>query len=134
KAIEEIQVAFAIKDHHRDSVRVIGRAYRPLKILRDDVLKQSRLPAAGHAEDDPLHNAHFVGPYPWLAMDVISEDYAAFLPRTIDVLPIRRWVHYHRWIAQLVFSPVFPLREHQDGETRNRYAQQSVNEEFRGLQ
>ena len=115
KAIEELQVAFAIEDHHRDFVRVIRWTYPPLKILRDDVFEQSCLATASHAENDSLHHPHLVGPYPWLAVNIVSEDHAAFLPRATDVLPIRRWIHDQRRIAPLIFSPFFALGEHQNG-------------------
>jgi hypothetical protein len=44
KIVEELEIALAIKDHHRQTMRIVRSADHSRQVLRDDVLEKRGLP------------------------------------------------------------------------------------------
>src|SRR6516225_2132748 len=80
KIVEELKIALAIEDHHRQPVWLFPCADNSRHVLRNDVLQKRGLAGPSHAQDDALHNAHSVRPIPRLAMYVVAEDEGVLLP------------------------------------------------------
>src|SRR5271157_3627096 len=72
KIVEELKIALAIKDHHRQTVWIFRSADHARHVLRNDVLQERGLAGPGHAEHDALHDADSVRPVPGLTVDVVS--------------------------------------------------------------
>ena len=103
--LEELQIALAVEDHHRDPVTVLRWPNPAHQILGDDVLQQRCLSAAGHSEHDTLHHANSVRPQPRIAMDVVAEHDRALRPCLVNHLFVPRRSHDERRMHSTLFPP-----------------------------
>jgi hypothetical protein len=105
QVVEELKVALAVEDHHRDLVPIVGRSDTPLEVLGDDVPQQGRLAGAGLAEHDTLHHPDLVRPQPRLAVDVVSEDDGALCPGSGHMRTVFRLADDQRRMPLGLFPP-----------------------------
>src|SRR6516162_9585283 len=103
--IEELKIALAIEDHHRQAMGIVWGADHSCQVLRNDVLEKRGLAGAGHAQHDALHHTYSVGPVPWLAVDVLTQDHGILFPRVGRKLLVP-WARYnHRRMGPLSLPP-----------------------------
>ena len=84
QVLEELKVAFAVKDDHRNAMGLIRRTNNACEILRNDVAQQRCFAGAGHAQHDRLHDAHPVRPIPGLTVNVIAENNRILIPGSLS--------------------------------------------------
>ena len=78
--LEELQIAFTVKDHHWNAMGLIRRSDNTCEILGNDVAQQRCFAGAGHAQNDRLHDPHPVRPIPGLAVNVVAEHHRILIP------------------------------------------------------
>src|SRR5947208_1212601 len=85
KAMEEFQIALAIKYHHRDLLAIGARADAASEILRDDVAQWRSLSGTSLAENDSLHDADSVRPQPRFGDRIVPQDNGVPGPSFFDI-------------------------------------------------
>src|ERR1035437_2663560 len=124
KVVEELEIALAIKDHHRQPVWILRGADDSHHVLRNDVLQERGLAGPSHAQHDALHDAHSVRPIPRLTMDVVAKNHGVLFPSFGRKLFVSFPGDDHRWMWPLLFPPG-TCGGNQDGRADDGQAAQS---------
>ena len=85
EAVKELQVAFAVEDHHRDLVTVARWPDTTDKILRDDVAQQRGFSGSRLTENDALHDANPIRPNPRVTRGVVSKNNRILTPGLFEI-------------------------------------------------